>query len=51
MSCQEVADMMGIGRATVYRYCVTGKVRCVKLNRKIFIRKKDIDALFENAEP
>lgn len=42
--------MMGISRATVHRYCATGKFRCVRLNRKIFIRKKDIDALFDNAE-
>lgn len=51
MGCQEVANMMGISRATVHRYCATGKFRCVRLNRKIFIRKKDIDALFDNAEP
>ena len=43
--------MMGISRATVHRYCATGKFRCVRLNRKIFIRKKDIDALFDNTEP
>lgn len=51
MGCQEVANMMGISRATVHRYCATGKFQCVRLNRKIFIRKKDVEALFDNAEP
>lgn len=51
MDCQEVANIMGINQATVHRYYATGKFRCERLNRKIFIRKKDIDALFDNAEP
>lgn len=51
MSCQEVADLMGISRTTVYRYCITAKINCIKMNRKIFIRRSDIDLLFDNPQP
>lgn len=43
------AGLMGVSHTTMYRYCVTGKIPCVKFNRKIFIRRKDIDARFEEA--
>ena len=51
LGCEEVADLMGISRTTVYRYCVTGKINCIRMNRKIFIRRSDISLLFDNAEP
>lgn len=51
MSCEQVADLMGISRTTVYRYCVTGKMNCIKMNRKIFIRKRDIELLFDEHPP
>lgn len=47
LSCEDVADLMGVSSTTVYRYCITGKIKCIKMNRKIFIRKLDIDALFQ----
>ena len=47
LSCDDVADLMGVSSTTVYRYCITGKIKCVNMNRKIFIRKLDIDALFQ----
>lgn len=51
LSCEDVADLMGISRTTVYRYCITGKMNCIRMNRKIFIRKSDIDLLFTDNEP
>ncbi len=50
LSCEDVADLMGVSRTTVYRYCITGKMNCIRMNRKIFIRKADIDLLFTNDE-
>ncbi len=47
LSCEDVAELMGISSTTVYRYCVTGKMNCIRMNRKIFIRRADIDALFQ----
>ena len=35
LSCDDVAKLMGISSTTVYRYCVTGKINCIKMNRKI----------------
>ena len=51
LSCDDVAKLMGISSTTVYRYCVTGKINCIKMNRKIFIRRVDIDALFKTNIP
>jgi endogenous inhibitor of DNA gyrase (YacG/DUF329 family) len=51
LSCDDVADLMGISRTTVYPYCITGKMNCIRMNRKIFICKGDIDLLFTGNEP
>lgn len=51
LSCEQVADLMGICRTTVYRYCITGKLNCIKMNRKIFIQRSDIRQLFEHPQP
>ena len=48
LSCNDVADPMGISSTTVYRYRITGKIKCITINRKIFIRKEDIDATFRD---
>ena len=37
LSCEDVAELMGISSTTVYRYCVTGKMNCIRMNRKILI--------------
>ncbi|MFI3265094.1 MAG: helix-turn-helix domain-containing protein [Rikenellaceae bacterium] len=50
LSVAEVAKLIGTGKTTAYNYCVSGKLKCVKMNRKIFIRRSDIDELF-NAAP
>lgn len=51
LSCDAVACMMGLHRTTVYRYCVTGQLNCIKMNRKIFIRRSDIEQLFDRHTP
>lgn len=49
MNLDDVAVLMGINRMIAYRYCVQGKLKCIKMNRKIFIRRNDIEQLFESA--
>lgn len=49
LSVLETAQLLGLCRATVNNYCVKGKLKCLMINRKIFIRRKDIDGLFEYA--
>ena len=48
LSCEDVAELMGISSTTVYRYRITGKIKCITINRKIFIRKEDINATFRD---
>lgn len=50
ISVAEAAILMGVERTTAYRYCVQGKLKCIKMNRKIFIRRKDIEGMFDYAQ-
>ena len=47
----ESAKYIGISRATFYRYLETNLIKSVQLKRKTIIRKRDTEALFENASP
>lgn len=49
LSVVETAQLLGVCRATINNYCIQGKLKCIKMNRKIFIRRSDIDLLFESA--
>ena len=51
LSVREVAVLLGIGKSTVHRYCVDDQIKCIRINRKIFIRRKDIETMFDNAPP
>ncbi len=51
LSVRETSNLMGVCRATINNYCKDGKLRCIKINRKIYIRRSDIEALFDNAPP
>ena len=48
LSVAEVSQLIGIGYTTTYNYCISGKLKCIKMNRKIFIRRSDIDELFNS---
>ena len=47
----EAAKYIGISRATFYRHLETNLIKSVQLKRKTIIRKRDIEALFDNASP
>ena len=47
----EAAKYIGISRATFYRYLETDLIKSVQLKRKTIIRKRDIEAMFDNASP
>lgn len=45
----EAAKLLGISRATMYRYLADNTIKAVQLKGKTLIRRKDIDTLFEGA--
>ncbi len=51
LSVRETSYQMGVCRATINNYCKDGKLKCIKINRRIYIRRSDIEALFDNAPP
>lgn len=50
LSVQETAFLLSIGRTTAYRYLQEGKLKAVQTKGKTFIRRSDIDTMFDNAE-
>lgn len=45
--CQ-CANLMGVSRATLYRYLEAGKIPCIQFNGKTLISRASIDKMFEN---
>lgn len=50
LSVRETAFLLSVGRTTIYRYLQEGKLKAVQTKGKTFIRRSDIDAMFDNAE-
>ncbi len=44
-----VAKLLGISRATIYRYLADETIKAVQFKGKTLIRRKDIDMLFESS--
>ena len=49
LSVQETAFLLSIGRTTAYRYLQEGMLKAIQIKGKTFIRRSDIDLLFDNA--
>ncbi|MBF1447704.1 MAG: helix-turn-helix domain-containing protein [Prevotella nigrescens] len=45
----ETARLLGVGRATVYRYMAQGYIKAKQYRGKTLIRRKDIEKSFDNA--
>lgn len=45
----EVAKLLGISRASIYRYMADNMIKVVQFKGKTLVRRKDIDLMFENA--
>lgn len=50
LSVSETAFLLSAGRTTIYRYLHDGTLKAVQTNGKTFIRRSDIDEMFDNAE-
>ncbi len=44
----EGALLLGLSRATFYRYMLNGTIKAVQLRGKTIVRRKDIERLFDN---
>jgi excisionase family DNA binding protein len=49
LSVSETAFLLSVGRATIYRYLHSGVLKAFQTNGKTFIRKTDIDAMFDDS--
>lgn len=48
MSVKEASFLLSIGRTTAYRYLQEGKLKTIQIRGKTFIRRSDIDAMFND---
>ncbi len=47
----QAAELLGIGRMSIYRYIRNGKIKVVRFARKTLISKADIQAMFDFLSP
>lgn len=47
----QAAELLGIGRMSIYRYIRNGKIKVVRFERKTLISKADIQAMFDYLTP
>lgn len=47
----QAAELLGIGRMSIYRYIRAGKIKVVRFERKTLISKTDIQAMFDFLSP
>ena len=47
----QAAELLGIGRMSIYRYIRAGKIKVVRFERKTLISKADIQAMFDFLSP
>lgn len=47
----QVAELLGIGRMSIYRYIRNGKIKVVRFERKTLISKADMHAMFDFLTP
>ncbi len=50
LSVIETAFLLSVERTTIYRYLKRGRLKAVQMDGKTFIRRSDIDAMFDNAQ-
>lgn len=50
LSVKEASFLLSIGRTTAYRYLEEGKLKAIQTKGKTFIRRSDIDAMFNDTE-
>ncbi len=50
LSAEDVADYLGVGAVTVYRWCREGRLRCIKLGKHWRIRREVLEEFLRQQE-
>ena len=51
LTIAELAQLLGIGRTTVYRLVKTGELRAVRVGERLRFRPEDVNAYLERGSP
>ncbi len=49
LATKDLQKLFGVSSTSVYRYLQSGILKVIKMRGKVYVRKNDIDALFDNA--
>lgn len=47
LSVAEAANMLGVSRRSLYNYCASGDFPCVRIGKRILIRRTDLEFLHD----
>ena len=50
LSTEEIAEYLGVGLVTVYRWCKEGSLRCIKLGKHWRIRREALEDFLKQRE-
>ena len=50
LGVEEVADYLGVGKVTVYRWCREGRLRCLKVGKLWRVRREALEDLLDRSE-
>ena len=48
---KDIANLLGVGLTTVYRYFYSGMLKAVRVRRHTLVRRSDLDKFFDDAVP
>ncbi|HEY0128989.1 MAG TPA: helix-turn-helix domain-containing protein [Rubrobacteraceae bacterium] len=50
LGVEDVADLMGVGKATVWRWCREGRLPCLKVGKHWFVRREALENFLKRRE-
>ena len=50
LSAEEIAEYLGVGKVTVYRWCREGTLPCLKIGKHWRIRREELEDFLKKAE-
>ena len=48
---KNLQDLLGVSRATIYRYFEFGIIKAVRIRQRTLVRRSDLEAYFDTASP
>ncbi|MCA1729532.1 MAG: helix-turn-helix domain-containing protein [Actinobacteria bacterium] len=50
LGVEDIAELMGVGKATVWRWCREGRLPCLKVGKHWFVRREALEDFLKRRE-